>query len=473
MNRTGRPAIRFAPPLVIPALVLLASGATFGQLTDAIKKAPNPDNAAIQRYVDAAAKNLATEDPEKQAQGRESLASGAAVADGQASPTFLDAYAGAVAKALTPLAGHDDMRVRLNAAIANARVAERAGNLRLQDVTVRFVSDKTSAVALWGVKAARAMLPLALGAGGNNPIPGALVQAVKKFLFGPIVTEVYDALSLNVANAKPPANVIKGAIPVMLQVLRTRVDSYSGGVPPDPVVDNVASEFFSFNTVWQQMSAAQRTEAVQAMTDLVNYVGQYAQIMEGEERNALIPVFRRTGAALQVIGDAVKSTPLVNAAKDVTKVSSGMDGTEIVQKTGALGVAVRQAFKDLKPSPQLQLAPAEGEADNTAPPADAPGTSGKGPVQGGAAGTGTGTGTGTGAGTGSGTGTTTTGGARGNQPKSAAPAADVDAARQAGDAQPPAAGDNAAASDPAGAAPADASRSPAPRAPRPPPRSNR
>ena len=357
-SRASLRATPRAPLRNCPRLVLLCSGVSFGQLSDAAKKAPNADAAAIQRHVDAAVKNLSSDDAEKQAKGRDDIAGGVVLADPAAmpSPVFLDAYAAAVAKALTPLAQHADMRVRLNAAIANARVAERAGNTRLMDLTVRFINDKTSAVALWGVKAARSMLPTVLGLGqNNNPLLAALAQAVQRVGFGPIVTEVYDALSLNIvqANPKPPPNVVKGAAGEMLRVFRIRVNGYAGGVPPDPAVDNVASEFFSFSVVWQQLTPPQRVEAVQAMADLLSLAAQHSQFMEGEDRQVLMPIFKRTGARPPGDRRRAEERPVSTAAKEVTRISSGMDGTEIISKSrravggaaegGARGEALAQA----------------------------------------------------------------------------------------------------------------------------------
>ena len=300
MNCTGRPAL-------VPALVLLLSGAAYGQLTDAIKRAPNPDNAAIQQHVDNAVKDLLVDDDTRQARGRDNLSNGAAVGgDPPPSAVFLDAYAAAVGKALTPLAAHEDARVRLNAAIATARVAERAGNTRLADLAVRFMNDKNMAVALWGTKAARAMLPSALMQGGNSPLLPALAQAVKQAPVGPVVAEAYDALTLNVFTAKerPQPATIKLLVPEMLRVYRMRVDRYArSGPPADAAVDSHAAEFLSFAPVWQQMSPQQRTESVQAMSDVLNFAAQYAQLMDANDRQSRVPLFKRTGAALQVIDD--------------------------------------------------------------------------------------------------------------------------------------------------------------------------
>ena len=376
MNRTGRLAL-------IPALVLVSCGATFGQLNDTIKKAPNPDNAAIQQFVENAVKNLTSDDPDKQARGRDDLAAGAALNDAtaQASPVYLDAYATAVAKALTPLTQHEDMRVRLNAAIATARVAERAGNTRLADLAVKFMNDKTSAVALWGVKAGRRMLPVSIQAGGNNVLLPALGQSVQRYLLiTPIVIEVYDALALDVLNPqnRPSDAMIKTVVPPMLQVFHTRVGSYGAAVPPDPAIDNVASEFFVSQSVWKVMTPQQRTEAVQLMADLISFAGQHAALMEGADRQPLIAVFKRTGAALQVIGDSMQNSTLSNAAKEVQKVSTGMEALDISKRTDALAEALKAPFPGVKPSPKLQLVPPDTEEAST-PPADdgkAPGAPG-------------------------------------------------------------------------------------------------
>jgi hypothetical protein len=447
MNRTGR--------LALVPLVLLFSGATFGQVTDAMKTAPNVDAGAIQRFVDAAAKNLTLEDADKQAKAREDLSNGVTLPSGNTtplSPVYADAYAGAVAKALMPLTTHEEMRVRLNAAIVNARVAERAGNTRLKDVTIKFINDKTSAVALWGVKAARGMLPAILAGANpaNDPLLAAMVQAVQRFGFGPIVTEVYEALSLNVitANPKPPANVIKGAVPVMMQVYRTRVDAYGGGIPPDPGIDNTAAEFFGFSTVWQLLTPPQRTDAVQAMVDLLSLAAQHAALMEGDERQPLLPVFKRTGSVLQVIGDAVKSSALSNAAKEIQRVSSGMDGTDVTQRATALTAAARTAFPGLKPSPTLPPPPDAAEA--TGAPADQPPPANDGKAPPPPAGA-------------------TTGG--GTQPKSAAPGNDTESAQTAGDTAPPG---NAPEAGAAGTATDNASvPAPAPKPPQRPARPSR
>ena len=233
---------------------------------------------------------------------------------------------------------------------------------RLQDITVKFINDKTSAVALWGVKAARAMLPTALGLGNdNNPLLVALVQAVQRLGFGPIVTEIYDALSLHIftANPKPPPNVIKGAVPEMLRVFRVRVDGYAGGVPPDPAIDNDASEFLSFSLVWQQLTPQQRTEAVQAMADLLSFAAQHAAVHGGQRppgADARLQADRRGPA-----GDRRRAEePGRFQRRQGSHTDQHRDGRRrrSSKRDRAVGRALQKAVPGVKPSPKLPAPPA-------------------------------------------------------------------------------------------------------------------
>lgn len=395
MNRFGRPALAALSGLSL-LLVLIGAPRTAGGQTVVlppnIKTAADasPHRATIQRYVDAAVKRLTSENADEQSKGRNALIDGASVvtrvggggAGGpSASASYLDAYAAAAARSLAPLAAHADMRVRLNAAIAAARIAEKANNLRLADLAVKFMNDKTPAVSLWGVKAAAAMVPAAVATPGNNPIMPALVQTVRRNPLGPVVLEVYHALVANIFTARPnerpsPAQ-IKAIIPTMLGVYRQRVNAYArGAVPVDPSVDNVAAKYLTFSLVWSQMTPAQQTQVVQSISDLLGYAGQYAELMADDERQPLIPIFQRTGAALQVVGDSMSLPAVSKAARDVQGITTGMDGTEVRTRTDAVALALQQApqFKGIKPPAAINMLGGDPGAGAATDPArtDAP-----------------------------------------------------------------------------------------------------
>jgi hypothetical protein len=395
MNRFGRPALAFLPALV---LCLFAGAADAQVIPNTVKTAPDvtASRGQIQQYVDAAVKRLGSEDPDEQAKARNLLIdganlTGAGAAAGQPSAAYLDTYATAAAKSLAPLTAHPDMRVRLNAAIAAARIAEKANNLRLSDVAIRFMNDKSPAVALWGVKAARAMVPAAVVGPANNPLMPSLIQIVGRNPLGPVVNEIYQALSLSIFDAAaPPAQrpnpaQIKAVLPNMLGVFRQRVNAYArGALPADPSVDNLAAEFLTYSPVWTQMTPAQQTQAMQSVSDLLGFAGQYAELMAGNERDALLPLFQRTGKALQVVGETMNLPGVVKAAKDVQGVSSGMDGTEVRNRADAVALALKATpqFAGVKPAAPINMGgepePAGTEAGGGADSGAKSGFDGKG-----------------------------------------------------------------------------------------------
>ena len=374
MNPLGRTAL-------VALVVLSFSGATFGQIPNNVKTAPDvsANRQQIDDFVNTNAKKMASEDPKEQGDARDALIGGAVVtgnpAAGQVpSPAYFDAYTQSVDKAVTPLAANPDMRVRLNAAIVIARVAEKANNDRLATAAIKFMNDKQPAVALWGVKAARPMLPAVLSlAGGQKPLAPALAQTVQRHaLLSSIISEVYEALTLNLFNLpsgqRPAPATIKGAIPVMLRVFRMRVDGYTGGLPVDPSVDNIPAEWLSFQPVWSQMTPAQQLETVQAISDLLGLLGQHAEVMSGDERAPLLPVFRRTGKAIQVIGDSNNLPQVSAAAKAVQNISAGTEGSDVRKATDGVAAALKAApqFASIKDPPQLNLAPPQ-EPDSATP----------------------------------------------------------------------------------------------------------
>jgi hypothetical protein len=229
-------------------------------------------------------------------------------------------------------------------------------------VAIRFMNDKVPGVALWGVKAARAMVPAAVANQGNNPLMPALIATVQRNPLGPVVTEIYQALALNIfelpANQRPNPAQIKAVLPNMIGVFRQRVNAYArGAIPADPSVDNLAAEFLTYSPVWTQMTPAQQMQAMQAISDLLGFAGQYAELASGDERQALIPVFQRTGKALQVVGETMNLPGVVKAAKDVQAISSGMDGTEVRNRADAVAVALQAApqFAAIKPAAAINM----------------------------------------------------------------------------------------------------------------------
>ena len=106
-----------------------------------------------------------------------------------ATPAYLDAYAQILNRELLTLKGNPSARVRLNAAIVCALVAQQANNAHLKDAAVMFIQDPSEAVVLWGIKAARWIIPAQLGQVAAQPDLGLvneIVPAVQKHPKGTI-----------------------------------------------------------------------------------------------------------------------------------------------------------------------------------------------------------------------------------------------------------------------------------------------
>jgi hypothetical protein len=211
-----------------------------------------PHAATIQAFVAAQVKALADDkNPTAQQRAREALVREASPSGVNPSASFLDIYATSLNGALLPLAKSPSPRVRLNAAIVTQRVASRAGNTRLTEAATAFAQDESVGVAMWGVRASQALLPLLATAGTSTKLTAAVADAVRRHGgFGDLAEEAYKALTLN-NNTKL---ITPKSVPVLLNdVLRLvefRGGQYVKQTPPRPDVDVRGINFLTSSAVW-------------------------------------------------------------------------------------------------------------------------------------------------------------------------------------------------------------------------------
>src|SRR5205085_2577218 len=159
------------------------AGAPIPGISKGCKQLTNtaPCRPQMQSFISAQVAALAGTGASQSA-ARDALIAEASDGAQPASPAYLDTYAELLNPAVGKLASNPQMRVRLNAAIVTARVAERADNSRLADAAVAFINDKSEPVALWGLKAARALIPAVLRdplLAPNNKLVPAAADVVK------------------------------------------------------------------------------------------------------------------------------------------------------------------------------------------------------------------------------------------------------------------------------------------------------
>lgn len=361
---------------------------------------------------------------------------------GNPTPSFLQVYAASINTNIQPLANAKDLVTRLNAAIIVAHVAERAKNAELAPAAAKFMNDPHDAVALWGVKAAKQIIPVILNAGGvaQDPLTPNLLNVVKKNWFsGAIAYEAYDALRLNTADPPgpgvpvppgqfPPAApaAIKSAANAMLGLLAFRAEMYGKGVPPTPSAETVSFNFLGQRKVWQQLTPAQQVQLMQLQVNLVSFGGQHAAVLEPDPRAAIAAMLAAEGSAIQVIGQVAADPATENAGKPLRSFGVSTPGDVIFNTTTASVTALvttskwkaqlkapaaigDAAGKILSPSEPLEdeATPAAtaggasgGAGTSTGTPAKGPGAATGGTGAGGSGGTGAGPATGGAAGSG-------------------------------------------------------------------------
>jgi len=305
------------------------------------------DQSTIRQFIQSNFAKISADDPAQQSEGRDALVN---AVGGEPSDAFKDAYARAVNEAALALADNPDMRVRVNAAIVVARVASRTQSLQLKPAAIKFINDKSDPVVLWGTKAHATLIPLQLRAStaGQDALLTGLVGALQDNLSAPIVLEAYEALNLNLVQARGSVTpqMIKAVVPVMQDLLSARSKQYERGIPDNPVADTIATTFLVDRDVWAQQTEQQRTRTAQLVVDLIGMAGARTVDLDSDRgrKDSLIQALRSLSSAVVVIAGNINKQSLESAAQPLRRVDSSMPGETIRQMCDELIV---QAIADI------------------------------------------------------------------------------------------------------------------------------
>jgi hypothetical protein len=334
-----------------------------------LKIKTSPDASKSRDVISASVKDrvaeLAGADSAKRSSARDTLTG--EVNAPNINPEFLDIYAQELNTQLKPLVdpGQQDVKIRLNAAIVVAKVAEKAGNARLAEITEILLNDKSDAVVNWGLKAARYVLPQVLASGG--PQSKGLIKAIRARAGDPVLLPlVYEALSIdfqNNRNAPQFAKMVAGAAPEVTGGLRERVDLMTKQAPPDPTVDAAGMNFLAATHVWANESPQQQLDTVQVLSDYIYVAGERAAASSGAERDALNSAVVFAGKALNAIF-IIRKEAVPAAISQLTKLDP--NSASYKQQIDAAYPALKAlpAWKALKDPPKIQGATS---APSTAP----------------------------------------------------------------------------------------------------------
>jgi len=287
-------------------LAIFAPSAARGQVTKDIRTSASPPVAPIQTFIKQQIAKLHGDEPKATHDAREALIA-ESVAPG-ASPAYLATYARELNTELVALTKDPDLRVRLNGAVAAAKVSENIAPTLAQvgpplvPAIMAFMDDASEAVALWGIKGAKAALPRLLAQGNAQPVIAAVIASAKKHPGNTALA--YETLG---APASAPAGapaLIPNLIAPMQELFAARVASYKNGIPPEAPAELTAVSMLVDSKWWGAQNKAQRLATQQSLKNLAAAAGQQVTgpNVSEDQRMQMNLIVARCGQGFQSIG---------------------------------------------------------------------------------------------------------------------------------------------------------------------------
>jgi hypothetical protein len=342
----------------IACVMLLVAGVARAQdLPDNIRTAGNPAPFLnqIESFVRDLSGKVGGADPSAQSKAREALTKQIAplAAGGVLSAQFLETYAGVVNSELLKLSQSKDARVRLNAAIIAAKVAEGAKNARLQPAVMALLKDPSDAVVWWALRGAKHVLPYSLAGSDGAALVAAIVQ-IGQSRSG-VMQGVYDALAIEGLPSTQTTRVLQVTVPALQTILKSRIDQYKTGFPADTTAESRAATYLTAKAQWDVLSLTQKVDTAQRLSDLLGVAEKRAPDLTNEQRADLVAMLKGVGGAVVVIGQWEGNTNLQTAARPVNQLAKNSTAKDIQNAvkpvyTAMLGV---EKFKKLTPPPSI------------------------------------------------------------------------------------------------------------------------
>lgn len=344
-----------------------------------VRTAPNVGGyfSQIQELVNTQAKRLTSTDPQEVSAAREALVAEVQTMQGQSlSAAFLDAYANVVNQRLQAiLQTNPDVKLRLNVAIVAAKVAEKAGNIRLVPVVLDLLKDKNEGVVVWGMRAGKGVafweITGRVAANQKSVLAPAVVAAAQRFpASGAVAQAAYDALA--VAPSGPNgAGVVAAVVPEMQALLQGRVNQYIKGTPPEPLADRVATNYLSSAPVYNAAPPAANLQTAQLLWDLMNVAVARAGFVAAADAHELKILIRDVAKAVWVIGFNAKNQALQTASQRAANIGPQTPVGSLPGEIAPVQPALKAIFPTLKDAPKVEKTQ---PANETAPPTTTRGT---------------------------------------------------------------------------------------------------
>ncbi len=302
----------------------------------------------IDTFVTAHMTILTTGTPATRSGAKGELLKEAPGTAGGYSPQYLDAFAASVDQQIVAaLKTKPSLEVRLNLAVLAAKLASNTSSFQLVNAAQALLQDDAEAVALWGMRAAKNVLPYVIAVAPNSKLLPMMVDVSLKFP-GPVLVEGYQGLTMDQLNIAIPKNAvqfqvqIKAVVPLVQTLLSKRIEAYAGSAPKEPSAETIGTGFLSSPKVWEFQTAAQKKDTLKVYHDLLSKVASVYTAPSDE----LLGVTKRIAQACSVT--AGDSDAAVKAAcVKVGRLNMSDPAPKVVADMGAL----ISALEPLTPAP--------------------------------------------------------------------------------------------------------------------------
>ena len=256
---------------------------------------------------------------------------------------YLDTFASTVDQDIVALLKTKlPLRTKINLGVIAAEVAKGTDSYQLSNTAETLLKDDQEAVALWGAKAAKYVVPTYVKslAGKKNTLLPQMVVTGTKFP-GPVLWEIYEGLTLgslglagnprNVPAAKPQIAVV---LPFLHDMLKARVATYGPAVPKEVMADAQGTSFLTLT--WSFQSGAQQKQSATIMRDMITKGAPLYQPGNAD----IIEMIKRVSSGLGVVAavkaesDAIQqfnqSTPAPQVVAGVTALVTALDASPLM-----------------------------------------------------------------------------------------------------------------------------------------------
>jgi hypothetical protein len=318
---------------------------------------------AISKYVTDQLALVQTFGPRSAAAREELCRQPEATATISPSASFQTTYVAAIIDGIQPMLVKPDVTVRINAAIIVSRVANATKSPNLQPLILKLLADDSAAIALWGTKAAGALLPSVLGQpflASNQKLTVGIKQAAEKHhASGALIQDAYKALTdiAVVTPALPPA-AINTSTQAVLGLLEIRINDWMQRLPADPQADRAATAYLARNNVLTIMSPAQKLTTADRAMGLLSAAVQRAAVTDSAQRERIYNVAAAAAGTMQVLMIVDGQQALSQQFAQLTKLPGGLtpDAAITTVQTAHAAVKTLPAYAQLTALPQIQSA---------------------------------------------------------------------------------------------------------------------